>query len=205
MNTLKKISVVIDDKTISNKNSAETFVYSINHLSNKVGKEILYKDFPKVFSKSEFFWGKTIREDRKVGQSLDDSGEYYIFTNTNTERKKSTLEHLYKNYNIDIDVSIIEELIEDEILSNIKKIFQENSNTPMTSEEVSYKLKKKEYKINEILFLSDFFDKITTDKTRYRLSNYLPTKLVDSIKSYDFVTIDMLIEILGKNGMNVNI
>jgi hypothetical protein len=205
MDTLKKISVVIDNKTISNKNSAETFVYSINHLSNKVGKEILYKDFPKVFSKSEFFWGKTIREDRKVGQSVDDSGEYYIFTNTNTERKKSTLEHLYKNYNIDIDVSIIEELIEDEILSNIKKIFQENSNTPMTSEEISYKLKKKEYKINEILFLSDFFDKITTDKTRYRLSNYLPTKLVDSIKSYDFVTIDMLIEILGKNGMNVNI
>jgi hypothetical protein len=205
MDTLKKISVVIDNKTISNKNSAETFVYSINHLSNKVGKEILYKDFPKVFSKSKFFWGKTIREDRKVGQSVDDSGEYYIFTNTNTERKKSTLEHLYKNYNIDIDVSIIEELIEDEILSNIKKIFQENSNTPMTSEEISYKLKKKEYKINEILFLSDFFDKITTDKTRYRLSNYLPTKLVDSIKSYDFVTIDMLIEILGKNGMNVNI
>ena len=51
----------------------------------------------------------------------------------------------------------------------------------------------------------DIFDKITTDKTRYRLSNYLPTKLVDSIKAYDFVTMEMLVEILGKSGINVNI
>lgn len=205
MDIIKKLSVVIDGQTISNKNSAETFVYSINYLSNKVGKEKLCEDFSKIFSKSEFFWKKTIREDRKVRQSVDDSGEYYIFTNTNTNDKKKTIETLYKNYNIDIEVSIIEEFIEDEILSNIKYLFQNDGNTPMTSEEVSNKLKKKEDKINEILLISDFFDKITTDKTRYRLSNYLPTKLVDSIKSYDFVTIDMLVEILNKNGMNVNI
>jgi hypothetical protein len=61
MDTIKKISVIIDGKTISNKNSAETFVYSINHLSNKVGKETLSNDFPKIFNKSEFFWKKTIR------------------------------------------------------------------------------------------------------------------------------------------------
>ncbi len=204
MDIIKKLSVAIDGQTISNKNSAETFVYSINYLSNKVGKEKLTKDFPKIFSKSEFFWKKTIREDRKVRQSVDDSGEYYIFTNTNTNDKKKIIETLYKNYNIDIEVSIMEELIEDEILSNIKNIFQENSNTPMTSEEVSNKLKKKEDQINEIL-LSDLFDKITTDKTRYRLSNYLPTKLVDSIKAYDFITMEMLVEILGKSGVNVNI
>jgi hypothetical protein len=41
MDIIKKLSVVIDGKTISNKNSAETFVYSINYLSNKIGKEIL--------------------------------------------------------------------------------------------------------------------------------------------------------------------
>jgi hypothetical protein len=153
---------------------------------------------------SPSFFGKKQLEDRKVRQYIDDSGEYYIFTNTSTEDKKKTIEYLYKNYNIDIDVSIIEELIEDEILSNIKNIFQENSNTSITSEEVSNKLKKKENQINEIL-LSDLFDKITTDKTRYRLSNYLPTKLVDSIKAYDFVTMEMLVEILGKSGINVNI
>jgi len=205
MDIIKKLSVVIDGQTIANKNSAETFVYSINYLSNKVGKEKLTEDFPKIFSKLEFFWKTTIREDRKVRQSIDDSGEYYIFTNTNTERKKNTLEYLYQNYNIDIEVSIIEELIEDEILSNIKYLFQNDGNTPMTSEEVSNKLKKKEDKINEILLISDFFDKITTDKTRYRLSNYLPTKLVDSIKAYDFITMEMLVEILAKSGINVNI
>ena len=158
MDIIKKLSVVIDGQTIANKNSAETFVYSINYLSNKVGKEKLTEDFPKIFSKLEFFWKTTIREDRKVRQSIDDSGEYYIFTNTNTERKKNTLEYLYQNYNIDIEVSIIEELIEDEILSNIKYLFQNDGNTPMTSEEVSNKLKKKEDKINEILLISDFFD-----------------------------------------------
>ena len=205
MDIIKKLSVVIDGQTISNKNSAETFVYSINYLSNKVGKEKLNNDFPKIFSKSEFFWKKTIREDRKVRQSVDDSGEYYIFTNTSTNDKKKAIDFLYKNYNIDIEVSIIEELIEDEILSNIKTLFQENDNTPMTSDEVSNKLKKKEDKINEVLLISDLFDKITTDKTRYRLSNYLPTKLIDTIKSYDFVTMNMLIEILRKNAMNVNI
>ena len=204
MDIIKKLSVVIDGQTIANKNSAETFVYSINYLSNKVGKEILSSDYPKIFKNSEFVWKTTINEEKKVRQSIDDSGEYYIFTNTDTERKKNSLEYLYKNYNIDIEVSIIEELVEDKTLSDIKYLFQNDGNTPMSIEEISNKLKIKEEKINEIL-LSDFFDKITTDKTRYRLSNYLPTKLVDSIKSYDFVTIDMLIDILSKNGMNVNI
>jgi hypothetical protein len=54
MDIIKKLSVVIDGQTISNKNSAETFVYSINYLSNKVGKEKLNNDFPKIFSKIDF-------------------------------------------------------------------------------------------------------------------------------------------------------
>lgn len=95
-------------------------------------------------------------------------------------------------------------MIEDKTLSDIKYLFQNDGNTPMSIGEISNKLKIKEEKINEILLL-DLFDKITTDKKRYRLSNYLPNKLVDSIKSYDFVTLDMLIDILKKNGMNVNI
>lgn len=201
MDIIKKLSVVIDGQTISNKNSAETFVYSINYLSNKVGKETLSNDFPKIFNKYEFINTKT---NKRYNIKVDDSNEYYIFTNTDNDRKKYLLEVMYKNYDINIDVSIIEELVEDKILSDIKYLFQNDGNTPMSIEEISNKLKIKEEKINEILS-SDFFDKITTDKTRYRLSNYLPTKLVDSIKSYDFVTMDMLIEILSKNGMNVNI
>lgn len=202
MNTyIKRLSVIIDGETIENRNSTETFVYSINYLSKKIGKEKLFYDFPKIFSKSEFINKKS---NKKYGLRIDDSGEYFIFTNVNNDYKKSILESIYRNYNIDINVSIIEELIEDKTLSDIKYLFQNDGNTPMSIEEISNKLKIKEEKISEILLL-DLFDKITTDKTRYKLSNYLPTKLVDSIKSYDFVTIDMLVEILNKNGMNINI
>lgn len=36
MNTyIKRLSVIIDGETIENRNSTETFVYSINYLSKK--------------------------------------------------------------------------------------------------------------------------------------------------------------------------
>ena len=210
------LSVIIDNKTIFDKNAANTFVELINHISGIAGKENLYNDFPKIFNKSEFFWKKN---NNKVQQTKDDSGSYFIFTNTSTENKKNLLEIIFRKYNIDIEVSIINYNIEDTetikdtesakdaIVDDIKDIFQNCGNIPMTSKEIVIRLEKrrKENSIVDLLSKSKLFDKTTTDKTRYRLSNYLPTKLVDSIKSYDFVTIDMLIEILGKNGININI
>jgi hypothetical protein len=202
MEVIKTLSVLIDGKTITDKNSANTFVELINYLSNKISKEKLAEDFPKIFSKSEFINPKT---NKRYTHRVDDSGEYLIYTNTNNDYKKSILENIYKKYNIDIEVSIIEEsveIVEDTLLSDIKILLQNSGNIPMTSDEIFNRLKRKD--IEEVLSL-DIFDKITTDKTRYRLSNYLPTKLVDSIKAYDFITMEMLVEILGKSGVNVNI
>jgi hypothetical protein len=425
--TKNTLSVLIDGKTITDKNSTNTFVELINYLSNKIGKENLAEDFPKIFSKSEFINPKT---NKRYAHRVDDSGDYLIYTNTDNDYKKSILESLYKKYNIDIEVSIVEELLDvvyefvltddsiinnindlcsktleiqkyinnvdylcdklnsldksfirnyynsknngvvidirkevakeilltditkdklesiieshksknkqklnswvnpykilhpfitntykdldifinnfikllinrigdvkfnisnfngsqnqgsekyyfsifnkshrnqseglqifldfkegnlyygiyrhidesyvyepkvfngdvneiysfidqyketilndnknakDSIILDIKNIFQNNGNSLMTCKEVSFILKKiKENNISDLLN-SDLFDKITTDETRYRLSNYLPTKLVDSIKSYDFVTIEMLVEILNKNNININI
>lgn len=199
---IKTLSVVLDGEKICNKKSKETFVQCINYVSNKIGKERLCKDFPKIFSKSEFVNKK--RNEKYQSTVNDDSKEYFIHTNLSNDRKKTILEIIYKRYDIDIEVSIIQELVEDIILTNIKALLQNVGNTPMCIEEISSSLKTKEDKIYEAL-LSDSFDRITTDKTRYRLSNYLPTKLVDSIKAYDFVTIDMLIDILTKSGVSVNI
>lgn len=199
---IKTLSVVLDGETICNKKSKETFVHCINHISNKIGKKRLCKDFPKIFSKSEFVNKK--RNEKYQSTVNDDSEEYFIHTNLSNDRKKTILEIIYKRYDIDIEVSIIEELVEDKILADVKSLLQNGGNAPMCIEEISRRLKTKEEKICEAL-LSDSFDRITTDKTRYRLSNYLPTKLVDSIKAYDFVTIDMLIDILSKSGVTVNI
>lgn len=98
------LSVEIDGKIVNKGNAKSTFIYVINHISNLVGKDILYNDFPQIFNNEVFINSK---DNSNYNSGKDDSNNYFIMTHTTTNDKKNTLERISKKYNIDMKVDII--------------------------------------------------------------------------------------------------
>lgn len=98
------LSISIGDEIINKGSAASTFIYVINYISNIVGKDILYNDFPQIFSKEEFINSKY---NTKYNSGKDDTNDYYIHTHTGTFTKKVIIENISKKYGIEMKVDIL--------------------------------------------------------------------------------------------------
>jgi len=120
------IDVELNGEIINKGSAKDTFIYIINYVSNIVGKELFYNDFPQIFNKEQFIVKNGKYSGHKYNTCKDDSNEYFIMTHTSTNDKKNTLEKISKMYNIELLVNVIDgvkddfenENFENEILSN---------------------------------------------------------------------------------------
>lgn len=98
------LSVLLNDDLINKGSAADTFSFVINKISNLVGKENLYKDFPNLFNTENFVSNKS---SRIYNTLMDDSNKYFIKTHNSTEYKKTLIEAICSKYNINVEVSIL--------------------------------------------------------------------------------------------------
>jgi predicted Mrr-cat superfamily restriction endonuclease len=112
------LSVLLNGESVINDSASTTFSYVINKISNLVGKENLYKNFPQVFNKEDF---KNSKDDCTYSSGKDDSNNYYIRTHNGTGYKKFILENISKKYNIDLKVNILGHT--ETVLSSSKKVW----------------------------------------------------------------------------------
>lgn len=92
----------------------------------------------------------------------------------------------------------------DIITDEIKNIIQDNNNIALSYKEIIERLSTKIDKNTfDNIIEGEFFEK--TEDSKYKLKNYMPTKLKELFESNGFITIDVLKQILEQNGIKINI
>lgn len=92
----------------------------------------------------------------------------------------------------------------DIITDEIKNIIQDNNNIALSYKEIIERLSTKIDKNTfDNIIEGESFEK--TEDSKYKLKNYMPTKLKELFESNGFITIDVLKQILEQNGIKINI
>ncbi len=96
----------------------------------------------------------------------------------------------------------------DIILDEVKNIFQNNGNIALSINDINNRLNNRidKNRLSEEVITSNLYDVIDGENSlKFKLKNYMPSKVKELFENNGFITIDILRDIFERNNININI